>query len=317
MGCRACDGLGVCGFPRRRRSIFLGLGTDGSEIAVCTTTGRGPPVRLVASDCVLIGSKVAMNVTLGVAALIAMALFPTLGGAKPAANRPRDSRRATRANVAVNDHGQVVGKKATAGRLHAFSWTAAGGMVDLGTLGGTTAAVGVTITVRSSVQQPPWRQPAPRVLVDGRRGNGGPRYSRGEPQPCTAVNDNRSGRWLELLTRTTPSCGRRPGEWWTSVLSAVRWSEASAINDNGQVVGSSAIAGERGPRLLVDRCRGNGGPRVFGKIFSSYALAVNDHGQVVGSSHAPGRIIRAFSWTAAGGMVNIGTLCRLTAMRSP
>src|SRR5438093_507104 len=37
---------------------------------------------------------------------------------------------------AVNDSGEVVGWAETAdGALHAFSWTAAGGMVDLGTLG--------------------------------------------------------------------------------------------------------------------------------------------------------------------------------------
>jgi probable HAF family extracellular repeat protein len=37
----------------------------------------------------------------------------------------------------VNDSGQVIGASVTAaGETHAFLWTAAGGMVDLGTLGG-------------------------------------------------------------------------------------------------------------------------------------------------------------------------------------
>ena len=39
----------------------------------------------------------------------------------------------------MNDGGQVVGISTTAGNAatHAFSWTQAGGMVDLGTLGGS------------------------------------------------------------------------------------------------------------------------------------------------------------------------------------
>ena len=38
----------------------------------------------------------------------------------------------------VNARGQVVGSASVAGNAsHAFSWTQAGGMVDLGTIGGT------------------------------------------------------------------------------------------------------------------------------------------------------------------------------------
>ena len=57
--------------------------------------------------------------------------------------------------VAVNDNGQVVGSSRLAERrAHAFSWTAAGGMVDLGTLGGFSAAhLRSTTAGRSSVEQ--------------------------------------------------------------------------------------------------------------------------------------------------------------------
>ena len=43
--------------------------------------------------------------------------------------------------IAVSASGQVVGESTTAGdtATHAFSWTAGGGMVDLGTLGGTNS----------------------------------------------------------------------------------------------------------------------------------------------------------------------------------
>jgi len=42
--------------------------------------------------------------------------------------------------VAINEAGQIVGDSTTAaGETHAFSWTAAGGMVDLGTPGGASS----------------------------------------------------------------------------------------------------------------------------------------------------------------------------------
>src|SRR6266446_7422540 len=59
----------------------------------------------------------------------------SLGGAfSDAAGRPGPP-------GAINASGQVVGESDTAGgSRHAFSWTAAGGMIDLGTLGGAYSA---------------------------------------------------------------------------------------------------------------------------------------------------------------------------------
>src|SRR6266446_6992546 len=56
------------------------------------------------------------------------------GGREPVAGRPGPP-------GAINASGQVVGESDTAGgSRHAFSWTAAGGMIDLGTLGGAYSA---------------------------------------------------------------------------------------------------------------------------------------------------------------------------------
>jgi probable HAF family extracellular repeat protein len=77
-----------------------------------------------------------MNVTVKTVALLAMLLaFPAAGGAQPPAIDLGTLGGVGSVAIAVNDHGQVVGESHVAGDAvsHAFSWTAAGGMVDLGT----------------------------------------------------------------------------------------------------------------------------------------------------------------------------------------
>ena len=77
-----------------------------------------------------------MNFTLKTVALLAMVLvFPTVGETQPAAIDLGTLGGVGSVANAVNDHGQVVGASHVAGDAvsHAFSWTAAGGMVDLGT----------------------------------------------------------------------------------------------------------------------------------------------------------------------------------------
>jgi len=63
----------------------------------------------------------------------------------------------------VNASGQVVGYSATAGdaEAHAFSWTEQGGMVDLGTLGGT-ANNALAVTNSGLVAEPPAHGIGPR-----------------------------------------------------------------------------------------------------------------------------------------------------------
>src|SRR5438046_8558798 len=60
---------------------------------------------------------------------------------------------------AVNNSGQVVGTSSTAGgKNRAFSWTAAGGMIDLGTLGGPSSE-----TAGAEADHPPSPRPDRRT----------------------------------------------------------------------------------------------------------------------------------------------------------
>ena len=83
-------------------------------------------------------------------------------------------------------------------------------------------------------------------------------------------------------------------------------SEAVAV-DNGQVVGSAETASGATPCLQLDRGRGDGGPRDPRRKLQRGPMAVHD-GQVVGWAGTASGATHAFSWTAAGGMVDLGTL---------
>ena len=92
---------------------------------------------------------------------------------------PRHARRHFSYAVAVNDSGQIVGYSTTPGNLadHPFLWTAAGGMVDLGTFGGTlTAATAVNANGQVVGQSYFGGNSSARVLMDPGWRNGGPRH---------------------------------------------------------------------------------------------------------------------------------------------
>src|SRR5947209_206650 len=83
---------------------------------------------------------------------------------------------------------------------------------------------------------------------------------------------------------------------------------ASAVNEHGQVVGSSGTANGTSHAFSWTRA---GGMVDLGSVGGglSFAVAVNDRGQVVGNSALTAvRGEHAFSWTRAGGMVDLGTL---------
>jgi probable HAF family extracellular repeat protein len=226
----------------------------------------------------------------------------------------------------VNDFGQVVGTGYTAaGMQHAFSWTAAGGMVDLGTLGGpySSAAavnnngqiVGSSYTAAGQGHAFLWS--AAGGMVDlGDMGTG-------QGSQGTALNDG--GQVVGIINS---AFGRNQHAFsWTAgggmidlgTLCGSGNSGADAVNNYGQVVGwayscspgmapanhafSWTVSGGMIDLCGTNSCINNGG--------QSEAMAVNTGGEAVG--YGAGTYFNAgngdaFSWTQTGGMVDLGNL---------
>ncbi len=82
-----------------------------------------------------------------------------------------------------------------------------------------------------------------------------------------------------------------------------------AINDSGQVVGSSTTAGSAETHAFI--WTQTGGMQDLGTLGGNYssAFGINSAGQVVGSSRQSDNVTyRAFLWTKTGGMQDLGSL---------
>jgi probable HAF family extracellular repeat protein len=208
--------------------------------------------------------------------------------------------------------GQVVGSIAD----HAFLWTLPTGIVDLGTLGGTTSAA---TAINASGQITGWSE------IDGTRQKhvflwtaaGGMRdlgtLGGGDIEP-RAVND--TGRvvgWSTLFLR-----GVHHAFSWTASEGMVDLgtlgganSEAMAVNGTDRVVGwSEVVIGDDAVHAFS--WTPTGGMVDLGTLggVSSKANAVSATGQIVGSSEIAigDDTVHAFSWTPTGGMLDLGTL---------
>jgi probable HAF family extracellular repeat protein len=175
------------------------------------------------------------------------------------------------AAVAINAHGQIAGENALAPspQRHAFSWTAADGMIDLGTLGHFTSSYAVALNGRG------------RIV--------GNSYTNWGSQESRAFSWTASEGMVDLGT-----------------LGGTR-SEARAVNDRGAVVGESSLDQQHFHAFLWTASGGMTDLGHLGNNYST-AAAVNANQQVVGFSETSQPEGHAFSWTAAGGMIDLEPL---------
>jgi probable HAF family extracellular repeat protein len=170
----------------------------------------------------------------------------------------------------VSDSGRVIGFTTTpAGAIQrAFTWTQDGGLVDLGTLAGGTTASAEA--VNNAGQVVGW---------------------------STSTSGSRAFSWTEAggMQDIGPGYGQ-------------------ALNEQGQVVAQSAARDDVGAAYLWTS---TGGPKSLGTLGGDNSIPydINENGQVVGESwtvpgvHSPSiTTLHAFSWTAGGGMIDIGSL---------
>ena len=214
----------------------------------------------------------------------------------------------------MNDAGQVVGFSYTASGPHAFSWTSADGIVDLGTLGGSwsraeaVTATGQVIGTSSTPGDPPNEEHLFSWTSEGGMidlGTLGGSFVR--PWAVSPAG--------HVIGYSTP-----PGDLayhafsWTQAGGMVdltlggSYSFPQAVSGTGQVIGSSSTGGDA-MNLGFSWTEASGivGLTLGGTF--SFANAVSDAGQVVGYALTSGDATQhGFSWTQEDGMTDLGTL---------
>ena len=184
---------------------------------------------------------------------------------------PSDPSRIVAAAYAENDAGEVAGVGVTSsGDYHAFVWTASSGLVDIGCLNGSGYCQATGISDAGHVA--------------------GECYVSGLIHACSWTSAN---GWIDL-----GSLGGDTHVWSYEQTGPV-------VNSSGQAIGYGVVdpaydihAFSATPAAGLIDLGTLGGNR-------SWANSVNDAGQVVGGSVTATGEVHPFSWTQAGGMVDL------------
>jgi len=207
--------------------------------------------------------------------------------------------------TAMNDNGMVVGQLSLSNGVgHAFAWTEAGGVRDLGTSIGTRShAVAVN---RSGV-----------VLGASSDEAGGIEYPFLWTESSGRIDLGTIAPGLRTVPYALNNTGMVVGTWVTASNQVRPWvwtqgggfvdlgfdGVAVAVNDSGLVIGQGSL----NPHAWVWTTQG--GYVDLGTLGGTFSAAqfVNAAGLVLGYSALPGNtVIHAFAWTSTTGMVEIG-----------
>lgn len=233
--------------------------------------------------------------------------------------------------VALNENGQVAGVSTTAtGDDHAFLWTSTGGMTDIGTLGGAFSRIGWTWFSASGTPAGPALNDSGQVVGWSETATGEVHaflWADGEIHDLGTLGDEHSFALAMNASGQTVGVGRFPQHafLWAPASGMTdlgtlggETSEAISINDSTEVAGNStnSAGNPRGffwapQQGMVDLgSLGGGSSEVGGSSAVSLpgGPVLSESGQVVGQSTTTTGDIHAFSWTMAGGMVDLGTL---------
>ena len=216
--------------------------------------------------------------------------------------------------TSINDAGEVAGFADTGDTgFHAFHWTPAGGIQYLAGLSGGSAGfvhginnAGQIVGESSSrIGSRAFRWTPGLGFLDlgglpGHHSQVGGINNAGEAAGSTInlAGAHRAVRWSADGIRQ--DLGALPG--------GDNYSEATAINNAGQVAGLSNV-GRNSHAFLWSAA---GGMQDLGDLGGvghySSATAINDVGQVAGSSYATGNRAHAFLWSPGSGMQDLGAL---------
>jgi len=217
--------------------------------------------------------------------------------------------------MGINELGEIVGSANAGTAVRAFRSTGTSGSVDLGTLPGDTGSEAFAINLAGVVAGASSGPAGMRAVTWSRSDVISALPSILGAQSTRALTINDAGETAGIATTAS---GPRAVAWTRGGganlaglvlggLAGDRASEASSINNSGQIVGSSEDANGVRHAVLWDR---NTAVRDLGALAPdsfSRALGINDRGEVVGSSETNAGS-RAFLWTAAAGIRDLNDL---------